>query len=150
MFTRQNGRRCILIILMMAFLMAVLPSCLKDDWTYSDLPNGYEVWSFNSSDVALVKHDRKVIDGFVLEFCFNGSYIGLKCIGSEISDSIRKEDIRGGPYPFDPVYYLVDADRDVIMGPYSEEEYGKLLDSLDHCDMSEWIGTRPRPEGSWA
>lgn len=153
MFTQQNGSNRVMLTLFMLFLVIILTSCVQEDWAYSDLPNDYEIWSFNSDDVTLVKDDRnhcdRVIDAFVLEFCFNESYIGLKCVCSKTPSQVHGMDIPKATSEDDPEYYLVDTDKDVIMGPYSEEEYRKLLDTLDNWDMSEWIGTRPRPEGSW-
>ena len=90
MYIKQKGSRIIrLIVLIIAILIALLTAILMlafsqafQDWTYDKLPNGYEIWHINSEDISLIKTDGDSsdlrIDRYILEFCYNDSYIGIK------------------------------------------------------------------------
>lgn len=90
MYIKRNGSRIIrLIVLIIAILISLLMAILLlasgqafQDWTYDKLPNGYEIWRINSEDISLIKTDGDSsdlrIDRYILEFCYNDSYIGIK------------------------------------------------------------------------
>lgn len=151
MYIKRIGSYGALFIVV--FIMTlILTSCPGlQDWVYDKLPNGYEIWRFNSQDIALIKRDgdstNGVINRYILEFCYNDSYIGMKRL--MIDESIPYQDLRIEEMDqSDPVYYLVDAVNDVIMGPYTAEEYEDQIEALGIGTMCDWIKTVPMPEGA--
>ena len=136
---------CIIFICIM-----MLSSCGVSDWIY-ELPNGYSIWEINCNDIALIKEvdksSRTALSRYILEFCYNNSYIGIKRIS--IDENI--------PYPevqidkldkSHPDYYLVDTTADFILGPYTAEEYYIQIETLEIGDMCDWIKTVPKPNGA--
>jgi hypothetical protein len=159
MYIKQKGSRIIrLIVLIIAILIALLTAILMlafsqafQDWTYDKLPNGYEIVHVNSEDIELDKADGDSldikIDRYILEFCYNDSYIGIKRL--MIDDNLpyqeaHIEDIDAS----NPSYYLVDTVNDVVMGPYTAEEYENQIEALKIDTMCDWIKTVPMPEGA--
>ena len=70
----------VLIAFTLICLTLFLSSCGISDWSY-DLPNGYEIVRVNSYSVVFGKNGRRfntTIDRYVIAFCHNDSYIGLK------------------------------------------------------------------------
>ena len=151
MYIKQNGSRITrLIALLIAMLM--LTSCQAfQDWTYDKLPNGYEIVRINSEDIELEKVDGDwsyiKIDRYILEFCYNDSYIGIKRLMIDENLPYREahiEDMDASNFS----YYLVDTVNDVVMGPYTAEEYENQIEALKVDAMCDWIKTVPMPEGA--
>ena len=134
-------------------MVFALTSCFAglQDWIYDKLPNGYEIWRINSQDIALVKRNGDStnikMERYILEFCYNDSYIGIKrlMIDEDISyQNVKIEDMDKS----NPSYYLVDALNDVIMGPYTVGEYEEQIEAMEIEVMCDWIKTVPKPEGA--
>lgn len=151
MYVKQHRSR---IIWLIGFLMVMLmtTSCQGlQDWSYDKLPNGYEIWHINSQDIQLIKRDGdrtdRKLNRYILEFCYNDSYIGLKRL--MIDENIPYQDVNIEEMDTsNPSYYLVDAVNDVIMGPYTVEEYADQIEALKIETMCNWIKTVPKPEGA--
>ena len=159
MYIKQKGSRIIrLIVLIIAILIALLTAILMlafsqafQDWTYDKLPNGYEIVHVNSEDIELDKADGDSldikIDRYILEFCYNDSYIGIKRL--MIDENLRYIDVHIEDMDAsNPSYYLVDTINDVVMGPYTAEEYENQIEALKIDTMCDWIKTVPMPEGA--
>ena len=132
-------------------MIIILTSCGLSDWAYDKLPNGYEIWRINSEDIELIKRkgdstDLK-IDRYILEFCYNDSYIGIKRL--MIDQNIPYQNVHIEEMDKShPAYYLVDALNDVILGPFTAEKYEDQIESLKVENMCDWIKTVPTPEGA--
>lgn len=159
MYIKQKGSRIIrLIVLIIAILIALLTAILMlafsqafQDWTYDKLPNGYEIWRINSEDISLIKTDGDSsdlrIDRYILEFCYNDSYIGIKRLMIDENLPYQEAHIEDMDAS-NPSYYLVDTVNDVVMGPYTAEEYENQIIALKIDTMCDWIKTVPMPEGA--
>lgn len=159
MYIKRNGSSIIrLIVLIIAILIALLMAILLlafsqafQDWTYDKLPNGYEIWRINSEDISLIKTDGDSsdlrIDRYILEFCYNDSYIGIKRLMIDENLPYQEAHIEDMDAS-NPSYYLVDTVNDVVMGPYTAEEYENQIKALKIDTMCDWIKTVPMPEGA--
>lgn len=159
MYIKQKGSRIIrLIVLIIAILIALLIAILMlafsqafQDWTYDKLPNGYEIVHVNSEDIELDKADGDSldikIDRYILEFCYNDSYIGIKRLMIDENLPYQEAHIEDMD-PSNFSYYLVDTVNDVVMGPYTAEEYENQIEALKIDTMCDWIKTVPMPEGA--
>lgn len=138
-----------ILVLICVLLMC---SCGLSDWTYDNLPGGYEIWRVNSNHIELIKPDeysggqRRRIDQYVLEFCSNETYIGAMCRPYIKVEESKQEDF--DLYDAKISYYLVDTSTDTIYGPYTLDEYEKRIEELGIKNLSEWIKTYPKPEGA--
>ena len=155
MFTKQNGNSVLKILsflLILSSMVIFFNGCIGGvgDWEYS-LPNDYEIWRVNSQTVVFGKnegdHFEQEIERFVISFCYNDRYIGLiripmddipynELIDIETMDRSNSE------------YYLVDSKKDIIYGPYTENEYIKQCNNFGVYDMCEWIETITKPENA--
>ena len=119
------------------------------DWAYDELPLDYSIWCLNAYDIRLVRsdgnHGETVVDQFIIAFCYNSRYIGLKRIVMEESytlpESMETLDIS------QPEFYLIDTAIDSVSGPLSEEEYEAITSQI--ADMCEWISTETPPSGAY-
>lgn len=131
-------------------LFITLTSCpAVEDWSYSDLPNEYEIWHINTHDIALGKMDsehvfRKTIDEYVTFFCYNTKYIGVQAVYIDPALPYEEIDIKA----LNPEYYLLDTAEEIVCGPYTEDEYLDQLEYIGIVDMCSWIATVPRPDGA--
>lgn len=155
MFTKQNGNsvlRILSFLIILSSIVILFTGCIGGvgDWEYS-LPNDYEIWRVNSQTVVFGKnegdHFEQEIERFVISFCHNDRYIGLiripmddipynELIDIETMDRSNSE------------YYLVDSKKDIICGPYTENEYIKQCNNFGVHDMCEWIETITKPENA--
>lgn len=157
MYIKQKGSRIIrLIVLIIAILIALLIAILMlafsqafQDWTYDKLPNGYVIDRVNSENIRLNKGDSSDlrIDRYILEFCYNDSYIGIKRLMIDENLPYQEAHIEDMDAS-NPSYYLVDTVNDVVMGPYTAEEYENQIEALKIDTMCDWIKTVPMPEGA--
>ena len=132
MFTKQNGNsvlRILSFLIILSSIVILFTGCFGGvgDWAYS-LPNGYEIWRVNSENVVFGKnegdHFEQEIDRYVISFCHNDRYIGL--IRLPMDDIPRDESIDIETVDrSNSEYYLVDSKKDIIFGPYTENEYIK-------------------------
>lgn len=150
MYIKRSGRDVLLIGALILTLM--LTSCGGlQDWIYDKLPNGYEIWRVNSQDIGLCKREgdstELKIDRYITAFCYNDSYIGIQRL--MIDESIPYADVNIEEMDqSNPSYYLVDAANDLIMGPYTAEEYDDQIKALNIQALCDWIKTVPKPEGA--
>lgn len=120
------------------------------DWAYDQLPNGYEIWRLNSRNIQVVKGNGTVIlDGYVLEFCYNESFIGIKHISTDEGYSRGQSDTKNLDTS-NPDFYLIDAQNDAVCGPLTADDYQKQLQTRRIQDMCGWIPTVPTPDGAIA
>lgn len=150
MYIKRSGSNSALLICVL-ILTFILTSCAGlQDWCYNKLPNGYEIWRINSQDIVLIKRKGDLTDlkisRYILEFCYNNSYIGIKQL--MIDENIPYQDVHIEEMDTsNPFYYLVDAVNDVVMGPYTAEDYEDQIEALEIDTMCDWIKTVPTPEG---
>lgn len=109
------------------------------DWEY-ELPNNYVIFKVNSQCIVLSKYQEhsydRVIDAFILEFCYNDVYIGLKRLPwdfTEHSQLLDLENYESGTIK----YYIVNSENDTIYGPYTEEEFNNQCGTLEITDLCE-------------
>ena len=120
-----------------------------DDWAYTLLPGDYEIWRVNSQTIVFGKVNasgslQHVVDSYILEFCYNDVFIGLKQVSLDSSVHYENEDIL--KTQSDAHFYLVDAMQEIVYGPYTEEIYLQQLQALQTGPLGEWISSIPRPE----
>lgn len=161
MFIKQSGsnkRLCAICVLLCCCVLFTSCAGLAD-WEY-ELPNDYCVTHINSMSIVFGKRDVSTeqlidpqIERFITDFCYNDSYIGLKRFALSTMDFGTREetffgcsldDISKMEYNYeesDLEYYLVDAVKDKIYGPYTAEEYGMQCEELNITGMCEWIST---------
>ena len=96
------------------------------------------------------------IGRYIIEFCHNDSFIGLKRfpLPSGYQEVTEREknffggEIGGHEYHYeesDLEYYLVDAFADKIYGPYTATEYEEKCSELAVGEMGDWINTVNHP-----
>jgi len=152
MSIKPSGNKIKFVSLMM-LAIGMFMSCLPgvDDWIYDKLPNGYEIWYVNSQDIEVGKRTgsktNRIINRYVLEFCYNESYIGIKRL--PVDESLSYHDVVIEELDAsNPSYYLIDAENDMIHGPYTVEEYTEQLETLHIENLCDWIKTVPKPAGA--
>lgn len=115
-----------------------------NDWTL-DLPNDYAIWHINANQIICGKKDgesslSRVTERYVLEFCYNEQYIGLKCIDDYESYSTGEDT--------EIFYYMIDTLEDDVTGPLDFESYSELCENINIFEDVEWIPTNPTPENA--
>lgn len=129
-----------------AYFVKGMPS--GQDWQYDKLPNNYKITHININQICLSPSINTVLDDFyIMEFCNNDRYIGLKGImapqGNKDSKPVSELD------KSNPLYYLVDTEKKEIFGSFTPDEYTEKLASLEIDDMCDWIKTVPMPKGAY-
>ena len=123
------------------FITCIFVSC-TGDWEYK-LPNNYEIVRVNSQSIVFGKNNNsfdQTIDRYILEFCYNENYIGLKRLpldhvpADEIVDidSLDRSSME---------FYLIDAMKDKQYGPYTEEQFTQKCNEIGTGNLGEWILT---------
>lgn len=119
-------------------LTLFLTSCAGvSDWSYK-LPNNYEVWRINSTDIIIKYVGEKTVEAeipsFVKEFSYNERYVCTRNV-----DSISDNNI------FDEKYYILDTLEQQLYGPYdTEHEFVTILNELG-ISLTKWYRTSPDP-----
>lgn len=141
----------IIFVLLLGLLPVGVGPGGMGDWTYDRLPNGYEIWRLNSRDIQLVKDggSTRILDRYILEFCYNDSYIGIKHISSDEMLSQGQAGIANMDTS-NPEYYLIDTQIDAVFGPYTADDYQNQIAILQIQDLCGWIPTVPTPDGARA
>ena len=120
-------------------VVVCLTSCVgAGDWVYQ-LPNGYEVWHVNSSEI-LIKYvkDENNADGipsFVKEFSYDDRYVFSRNISDVENNNIAEE-----------VYYLLDTQEKTTYGPF--DTLNELLQVINEQNIEfpkKWFRTSPDP-----
>lgn len=155
MFIRPNGSNKQIYYLIIALVCFFgLSSCENvnfgvNDWKYDKLPNGYEIWRINSQDIVLGKFNDisldRVIDRYIIEFCYNDTYICVKQLA--IDEDIPYEDVDVSKLDYsNPDYYIVNTSSDTVYGPYNFSGYEQQCKDLNIVKLSKWIKTVPTPK----
>lgn len=149
MYIRHLGSKAGIMLAVIGLIITLTSCPAVEDWSYSDLPNEYEIWHINTHDIALGKMDgehvfRKTIDEYVTSFCYNTKYIGVQAV--QIDPVLPYEEIN--IEALNPKYYLLDSAEDIVYGPYTENEYLEQLERIGIVDMCGWMATVPRPDGA--
>lgn len=145
----------ICVLLFFSSLLGFLPVGFgpggMGDWAYDQLPNGYEIWRLNSSNIQLVKDGGStiILDGYILEFCDNDSYIGIKYISTDEMISQGQAGVENMDTS-NPEYYLIGSQNDAVFGPFTADDYQNQLEIHQIHDMCDWIPTVPTPKGAKA
>ncbi len=105
------------------------------DWEVA-LTNDYKIQKLNGREILLVKdgwsqHSDIVISDYILAFCLNDKYIGVKCRSSG-----------------DVVYFCVDCEEALLYGPYDKEAYTDFLKESNIQNLQQWISTESRPSNA--
>lgn len=139
-------KKCFFLFFICIFSLILGTGCestgiKNNDWTVS-LPNNYEVWHINSTQIVCGKRASQyglhtVVDAFVAAYCCNDRYIGL--IQCDTAPDSENDEL------YDGHYYIIDSLHDTVYGPMNDEEYSDRTNSLNICDMSDWTPTKPRP-----
>ena len=148
---KRNGNKALMII-GMALLAILLTGCPGiNDWSYNDLPNQYIIMKINSGDIQVGKldeqgYEKRIIDRYVISFCYNSQYIGIQRISVDLPyhDVKTFEDLDQSKV----AYYLIDSETDTVWGPLTIDEYNRELETNRIFDMCEWISTASRPSGA--
>lgn len=147
MNTKQGGNNNWLKVLVMLILLMSMTACAGlGDWTINDLPGeDYAIMRINGQDIAFVKSDRKVIDRYIVAFCYDTRYIGLKRIPIDLAynECFNIHDLDLSKLE----YYLVDSQTDVIYGSCTQDEYATYLDKFNITEMTDWVLTNSELEG---
>ena len=122
----------------------------QGDWGY-DLNEDYSIWRINSGTICLVKVNKDlhtgtdVVESYITSFAYNDRFIAARRL--DVPDGYKQEDIL--QMDFDQAeYFIVDADTDMVYGPYSSgEDFQTKCDELKVGDLGSWIDTYPAPEG---
>jgi hypothetical protein len=150
--TKRIGRNLAQTLIIIALLLScAFCSCGgTEDWLYL-LPNDYAIVHVNSGCIIFGKHQdyavATVVDNYILEFCYNSTWIGLKRLPVSEDQMHFYEEVNAMDQST-AEYYIVDAEADTIYGPYTIAEYNEYIDSFEIIDMCDWIETVPAPPGS--
>lgn len=121
-----------------------------DGWIKSSLPNNYYIDNYNSRNVRIVKEENKrakrISKNHPLEIELMWSWgndndsddevFFVKELKSEIIKDMSYQELdeylKKNEYKDDEIdYIIVDASQDKIYGPYSVEEYQKIIDEYN-------------------
>lgn len=140
------------VILLFCFLCCLLTSCGIGDWRYDKLPGDYEVWRINSYSIVLGRNKNGfsldvVVGRFITEFCYNDSTIAIKKVEIDTETPYDTFDFDEVDWA-DPDYYIIDAENNLLYGPYTPQEFNRKLVEMGADDLGEWIKTEPAPSGA--
>ena len=127
--------------------MIFVPGCGgMGDWGYDKLPSDYSITRLNDEDIRLVRgfEGRTVVGRYIIAFCYNSRFIGLKRVPME--ESYGKPENMETLDTSQPEFYLIDTMFNSVSGPLTEEEYKEI--TLEIADMGEWIPTDTAPPGA--
>lgn len=132
-------------------LLFVFSSGGTGDWTYNNLPNNYVIVRFNSNDINFGLESsensyQKIIDRYIVAFCFNSQYICLQRINMDSIPYDEHIDITKYSES-DLEYYIVDSTSGSVYGPLSKTEFEANFSTLQITNICDWIKTTPKPKG---
>lgn len=123
-------------------LFIFMSSCAgTGDWNF-ELPNDYEVWHINSSEILIkctdLENPGEKIPSFVKEFSYDDRYVFSRNIEDVTSNNVLNE-----------IYYALDTLEKKVYGPYkSIEELQKQADEWNVEIPERWYRTSPDPNMS--
>ncbi|WP_308698916.1 DUF3997 domain-containing protein [uncultured Thomasclavelia sp.] len=120
-------------------ILLILTSCTgTNDWKFS-LPNGYEVWRINSSEIKVVSINnnvgKEIIPSFVKEFAYDSQYVFTRNIDNISTNNIFNEE-----------FYILDTKSGMLYGPYNDmEDLRSNIEKLKIELPINWYRTSPDP-----
>ncbi len=134
-------RRVLLLISVFATMLFMSSCAGTGDWSYK-LPNDYEVWHINSSEILIkcvdLENPGEKIPSFVKEFSYDERYVFSRNIEDVSSNNI-----------LDEIYYALDTVEKKVYGPFdSIEGLQKKTDEWDVELPKRWYRTSPDPNMS--
>lgn len=121
-------KRIILIVLGAIFMITGCRS--KPLFTYTELPNQYELWKINSSEYILGK---RVDDNLITET--NRVKIGVE--GVITAFTVYEERYIYLEFESQKEFYVMDTKEEVVFGPLNEEEIDYKLTALGIIERKE-------------
>ncbi len=130
------------VFLILATTVFFLSGCslFSTSWTYTDLPQGYELKKINDTKMVIGKEvegnleielEGKTIgiEKYIAEFQTSDNYIGLKALENN-EDSISV------------LFYIIDAKNEDVYGPYeTESTYNAVVEKIVEEELGEWKKT---------
>ena len=129
----------VLILTSLVVTILFMSSCAgTGDWTYK-LPNNYEVWHINSTEILIkcadLQNPGEKIPSFVKEFSYDDRYVFSRNIDDVSSNNILKE-----------TYYALDTLEKKVYGPFDTiEELQKKTNEWEIELPKMWYRTSPDP-----
>lgn len=130
------------VFLILATTVFFLSGCslFSTSWTYTDLPQGYELKKINDTKMVIgkeVEENLEIelegktigIEKYIAEFQTSDNYIGLKALENN-EDSISV------------LFYIIDAKNEDVYGPYeTESTYNAVVEKIVDEELGEWNKT---------
>lgn len=135
------GKKLVLFLIFITTLF-FLSGCslFSAGWTYTDLPQGYELKKINDTEMVIGKEvegnleielEGKTIgiEEYIAEFQTSDNYIGLKALDNT-EDSVSV------------LFYIIDAKNEDVYGPYeTESTYNAVVEKIVDEELGEWNKT---------
>ena len=132
----------LVFIFTLAITILFLSGCslFSSGWTYTDLPQGYELKKINDTEMVIGKEvegnleielEGKTIgiEKYIAEFQTSDNYIGLKALENN-EDSVSV------------LFYIIDAKNEDVYGPYeTEATYNAVVEKIVDEELGEWNKT---------
>ena len=132
----------LVFIFTLAITILFLSGCslFSSGWTYTDLPQGYELKKINDTEMVIGKEvegnleielEGKTIgiEEYIAEFQTSDNYIGLKALDNT-EDSVSV------------LFYIIDAKNEDVYGPYeTESTYNAVVEKIVDEELGEWNKT---------
>lgn len=122
----------------LALILCLISCAGTNDWSYK-LPNDYEVWHINSTDIVIkytgAESSCEGIPSFVKEFSYDERYVYSRNIEDVTSNNVVEE-----------IYYALDTLEKTVFGPFNSiEELQKKTDEWNVELPKRWYRTSPDP-----
>lgn len=124
---------------------ALFEDCGNRDWSV-ELPYGYEIVKINSKRIILINNTLNsasniVISEYINAYRYNEQFLEVLCARDGPDDllSVDRED---------DMYFLIEFEKRVLYGPYSNEEFINHCFELSIPEMGDWLTTKPRPQNA--
>ena len=133
----------VVILFLLPTIFALLGGIpTRQDWTYDQLPGGYEVWILNSHQIDLLKDRETVIGPYLSYIAWDGDFLFLQQV------TLPEDwEVWDGVDDLPPRYYLVHTEREKVLGPY--EDFSELKAACEAEGISPpetWTRTTELPE----
>ncbi len=144
-FMRYMKQKCALCLLCFAFSAVLsLSACAgAADWTYDDLPGGYEIHRNSSNSITLCKptEDAKATTEILI-----GSYVDMvavheQYIAAQQVNPAERADAGKSSNVLEKSYFLLDTDSEELVGPLDEFTFLETCKQLNITDFPLWINT---------
>ena len=134
----MNMRKILILVYVLALTLSLTSCAGTGDWSYK-LPNNYEVWHINSTDVEIkcvdLEDEGEMIPSFVKEFSYDERYVYSRNVEDIYSNNVAEE-----------IYYALDTMERKVYGPFNSiEELKKQTDEWNVVFPEKWYRTSPDP-----